>query len=323
MMEKRYIAGFDILKFLMAFVIVSLHAGVSRELGRPFGQFCLNFQNLAVPVFFVLSSVLFFNKLFSSQQQDPKAIWRYERRLLILYLIWSVIMIPVTLSLHHYQAQGIAGILYWLKDFFFDYTFYASWFFGALLVGMPLVFLLRNYPWVLLVLVLALYIVFTFYSQLPLWAVSPFEWYHQHLGTPSRSFLFGAIWIGVGCLICKWRLLHIVNQGAIYKWGWILFIGLIVSCLFKPLQIVGVLSILILFFVLDSSKFNLTAWVFLRKCSIIIYCVHYVLIHLLWQLHIENAFLVFFLAGAISFTVASIVVGLSNKKPFGFLKYLY
>ncbi len=86
---------------------------------------------------------------------------------------------------------------------------------------------------------------------------------------------------------------------------------------------VGVLSIMVVFYVLDGSKINRSIWVFLRKCTIVIYCVHYVFIHLLWQLHIINAFLVFLLAGVISFATASLVVGLSNKKHFGFLKYLY
>lgn len=217
--NQKYIVGFDVLKFLMAFVIVSLHAGVSKEFGEPYSSVVLNFQNLAVPVFFVLSSVLFFDKFFTASNQDIKAIWKYERRLLILYFIWSIIMLPITLFLHHYQEQGLVGLLYWAKDFFFGYTFYASWFFGALLVGMPLVFLLRNYPWALFVLVLTFYFVFMFYTQLPLWVVSPFEWYHQHLGAPSRSFLYGVIWIGVGCLISKWRMLYVVNKAVISKWG--------------------------------------------------------------------------------------------------------
>jgi surface polysaccharide O-acyltransferase-like enzyme len=216
---RKYIVGFDILKILMAFVIISLHTGVSKEMGQPFAAWCLNFQNLAVPVFFVLSSYLFFDKFFASGEDNPKALWRYERRLLILYLIWSVIMIPITLFLHHYEARGLLGLLYWVKDFFFDYTFYASWFFGALIVGMPIVFSLRNHPWIIIALSLVLYVVFTFYALLPQWAVSPFELYHQHLGTPSRSFMFGIIWIGLGYAMAKLRVLYIEKIGSYEKMG--------------------------------------------------------------------------------------------------------
>lgn len=322
--HRKYIVGFDILKILMAFVIVSLHSGISKEMGQPFAAWCLNFQNLAVPVFFVLSSYLLFDKVFASGEDNAKALWRYERRLLILYLIWSVIMIPITLFLHHYQAQGLLGVLYWIKDFFFDYTFYASWFFGALLVGMPIVFSLRNHPWIIVALSFILYVVFTFYAFLPQWAVSPFELYHQYLGTPSRSFLFGIVWIGLGCVMAKWKLLSVEKQMATTKLGGvILAFGLITSCIFKPLQFIGVLSLIWLFYTIKNSKANNKIWSFFRKCSILIYCVHYVFIHLFWQLHIENAFVVFLLTGAISLTVATIVVVLSEKKHLTFLKYLY
>lgn len=48
--DRKYIVGFDILKILMAYVIVSLHAGVSKEMGQPFAAGGLFFQNLAVSV---------------------------------------------------------------------------------------------------------------------------------------------------------------------------------------------------------------------------------------------------------------------------------
>lgn len=322
--DKKYIIGFDILKFLMAFVIVSLHVGVSKVFSQPVSTICLNFQNLAVPVFFVLSSYLFFSKFFSSQEQDYKAIWRYERRLLVLYLIWSVIMIPITLFLHSYQSYGLLGILYWVKDFFFDYTFYASWFFGALLVGMPIVFLFRNHQWLLLALSLVLYIIFTFYAEMPSWVTTPFELYHQYLGAPSRCFLFGIIWIGIGCIASHNTLLKTVNDCISPKRACVvLLLVIVISIVFKPLQLFGVLSLIVLFFRKEEKGTSRSSWIFLRKCSIIIYCVHYVFIHLLWKLQIDNAWLVFIISATCSFLVSYIVVYLSNKKHFSFLKYLY
>lgn len=322
--QRKYIIGFDILKILMAFVIVSLHSGISKEMGQPFAVWCQNFQNLAVPVFFVLSSYLFFDKLYVSSEGNVKALWIYERRLLVLYLIWSVIMIPITLFLHHYQAHGLMGLLYWIKDFFFDYTFYASWFFGALLIGMPIVFLLKNHPWIIVALMLFLYVVFMFYTLLPKWAVSPFELYRHYLGTPSRSFIIGIVWIGLGCFMSKYRVLDTERQIVANKWGGvILMVGIVAACLFKPLQIIGVLALTGLFYAIDGHRMNHRIWSFFRKCSIIIYCVHYVFIHFLWHLHVENAYVIFLLSGALSLTIASIVVALSDKKHLRFLKYLY
>ena len=61
---------------------------------------------------------------------------------MFLYLSWSIIMTPININLHHYEKMGLLGILSWIKDLFFDYTFLASWFLGALLVGIPIVFVL-------------------------------------------------------------------------------------------------------------------------------------------------------------------------------------
>lgn len=78
---RKYIVGFDILKILMAFVIISLHAGLSKEMGQPFAAWCLNFQNLAVPVFFVLSSCLFFDKFFASGEDNNSNVILIDARM--------------------------------------------------------------------------------------------------------------------------------------------------------------------------------------------------------------------------------------------------
>lgn len=70
-------------------------------------------------------------------------------------------MFPITLSLHNYFDKNILfGLLMYLKDFFFDYTFLSSWFFGACIVAMPIVFLLRKQPVVLFLLCIVLYLYF-------------------------------------------------------------------------------------------------------------------------------------------------------------------
>lgn len=59
MTSREYIPGFDILKFVMAIVIVSLHAEMTSVMTHEASIIVANFQALAVPVFFVLSSYLF------------------------------------------------------------------------------------------------------------------------------------------------------------------------------------------------------------------------------------------------------------------------
>ena len=327
--ERKYIIGFDILKFLMAIVIISLHAGISKVFSIPVSTFISNFQGLAVPVFFLLSSFLFFEKLSCSQPSTSKNLWQFEKRILYLYLLWSIIMIPITIYLHHYERMGLLGILIWIKDFFFDYTFFASWFFGALLIGMPIVFVLRHKPMVLLLISGFLYVVFSFYGMMPEIITKPFELYHLYLGVPQRSFLCGIIWLGLGFLLSHYKLLERIKEwyykkrdNRLFFCLFILLVGLTLSVIIDYLQLFGVLSVVILFYLIRGERYNIEVCKLLRQCSIIMYCVHYVFIHIVWQFT-SNCFLTFAISCVSSFIVAWIIVRLSNTKSLHILKKLY
>lgn len=210
-LNSKYILGFDILKFLMAVVIISLHTSVAKLFPAPINICALNFQSLAVPIFFVISGLLFFQKI-SHSPNPNNDLWIYEKRLLILYLIWSIIMSPITLRYHNYLNYGFRGFAFWVKDFFFDYTFLASWFFGALLVGMPIVYSIRNRPCIICVVSVVLYVCFHFMDVLPAPIKSCFAFYENYLGTPQRSFLQAIVWLGAGFLLCRANVKKICNQ---------------------------------------------------------------------------------------------------------------
>lgn len=64
MSSNCVISGFDILKFLMAFIIVNIHAGLKKCVeGTPFHVVWSYFNSVAVPAFFVLSSYFLFKKM--------------------------------------------------------------------------------------------------------------------------------------------------------------------------------------------------------------------------------------------------------------------
>lgn len=85
----KLIKGFDVLKVVMGFVVVSIHAeiadGFSNETLRQLG-YAVN--SLAVPVFFVISSFLFFSRYRSvvrgGQGFDLQRIINFERRINLL-----------------------------------------------------------------------------------------------------------------------------------------------------------------------------------------------------------------------------------------------
>jgi len=326
-MDAQYIPGFDILKFVMSLVVISLHSSVAQLFPTPVDNYVLNFQNLAVPIFFVISSLLFFQKIGYSAGGSSKDLWVYEKRLLKLYLLWSVIMIPVTLRYHNYFDYGFLGFAFWIKDFFFDFTFLASWFFGALLVGMPIVFCMRNKPWLLGIVSLGLYICFHFMDAMPKILQDGFALYKEYLGVPQRSFLQAVVWLGLGCLLCRSECIKMGKKSnddllkAIMGGGCV-----ILSMLFEIFQLLGVVAIVMLFY--SNSVFNTSRnpimWKLLRQSSTIIYCVHYPIIHIVWQfISEERTLIVFILALILSLTISITVVKMSQYKPLRFLKYLF
>lgn len=62
--QQKIIGGFDLLKFLMALIIVNIHANLKDVVsGTVFLNLWEYVNSLAVPVFFVLSSYFLFKKI--------------------------------------------------------------------------------------------------------------------------------------------------------------------------------------------------------------------------------------------------------------------
>lgn len=199
--KNENIFGLDILKFSLAIVVISLHAGVGTGASVPWGGWIDNLQHLAVPCFFLISSLLFFRKVFfnTDERSQWSALWRYEKRLAILYLSWQVVLMPVTLKTHSYISSGLWGAVLYLKDMLFSYTFPASWFFGALIVAMPIVFLMRNRRTVLLSTAVLLYLLFITDSFHISWLQDVYNWYKTRFANPRLSFPEAFVWLSLGC----------------------------------------------------------------------------------------------------------------------------
>ena len=91
MQQKKIISGLDVMKFIMAFLIVDIH--VKGYLFTP--PFIQNYvihpiENLAVPTFFVISAFLFFRKARYAENQMGLVV-HFMKRLCILYLFWCEI----------------------------------------------------------------------------------------------------------------------------------------------------------------------------------------------------------------------------------------
>ena len=148
--ERKQYRAIDIAKFVMAILVVAIH--VCPFTGQTAFVYDDIIARIADPLFFQITAFLFFEKIFAQISGDlrPGMSWRmlghYMKRILALYTAWFVIYAPVVLPRTWQECGNIRGMLlallkkYWLSGYYG-----AMWFMTALLLAMPLVFILTKY----------------------------------------------------------------------------------------------------------------------------------------------------------------------------------
>lgn len=91
--------GYDVLKYMMALLIVAIHARAFY--GEYTSIFFKPLTEIAVPVFFILSSFFYFRKLYYCENIWSN-LFTYLKRIGLLYLLWFCVNIPVILHYKHY-----------------------------------------------------------------------------------------------------------------------------------------------------------------------------------------------------------------------------
>lgn len=136
-MTRTPIYSIDLAKFIGAVYIVALHCRLFYNLGSA-DYYLTCFCRIAVPFFFIASSYFFF--------KGQKSIWEYVKRLLILYLCWFIIELPITIQRFFIDSdEGLyKNIFLFLRGLFINSTFFASWFITALWQGMLIVWWLSK-----------------------------------------------------------------------------------------------------------------------------------------------------------------------------------
>lgn len=129
-------AIFDIVKFIMALMIVAIHSNLFPMVLYPW-------LRLAVPMFFIISSYFFFGSLqkLETDKEKKQRLWKYIKRNLILYGFWFVALLPYTLYIRKYFEGGvISGIFKFIKALLFASTFPVSWYIQASIVAVTVIF---------------------------------------------------------------------------------------------------------------------------------------------------------------------------------------
>ncbi len=149
--QKKIYPSIDIAKLVMAILVVLIHRPiVSGGLFR----FLLSDHSMlsvAVPFFFIVSAFLFFRKLQQPDVQPKRALLQLEKRMLKLYFLYSAIYFPIDLIKTYageFSAMTLrtfaAFVVLYAKNTLFFISFTHLWYVYALIVCIPVVFLLTR-----------------------------------------------------------------------------------------------------------------------------------------------------------------------------------
>ena len=208
--KKKVYYGLDLLKFIMAFIVVMIHVKpfpAGTVLYSAFSQLLA----VAVPVFFVISAFLLFSKTYGSNSDgggDLSVIQRFTTRILILYGIWLLIEIPwVIFNKPYFTEPFLKGLMDFIKDVLFATTFPGSWFLSALVLGVWVVFLLSRVVKEEIVFVQSLFVsLYVIYGGFSEGLRGPLEWYSQNVREEvNLSFPFTLVWVSMGQLMAKYK----------------------------------------------------------------------------------------------------------------------
>ena len=306
----KQLPGLDVLKFGMALVVVSIHARLFKEIGWLF-DFVHPLKYSAVPVFFVVSSWLFFSR----GQIGAKELGHYVKRLGLFYVFWFVLLLPITAGIRKWHSHF--DFSEFLQNLFLGSTFRGSWFIMSLLIGVPVIHFARRilHPFILLFVTFAIHLPF----QYP-------EWW-PNLTWGQFSFVPSLLWIDIGALLASQSLESIPGKRGGY---WILLLPLLYGGMlfhdWEPLLKPAFVIALFLCF-LDCPIHPRPVYLTMRKMSVLIFVVHFVFNNAVSNLALRgfpvlnNSFVHYFVILGCAALVAWTILKLQTKRFFGWLKY--
>ena len=325
---KNTIYGFDLLKFILAILIISGHTALFQEYAD-IARIREVISSIAVPTFMAISAYLFFRKVYNvPEDKDSKPVLlKTLKRLALLFLCWYILMLPMT----YFKFFSVATIKETIFAIFFSCTFTGYWFIKALLINACIFYLCRKGK-VLILLTIFAWILYLFFSYNYIYHFIDFP-YH-----PYYSFYYHLAYYSVGVLFAKYGesiLKNHVNSLLIIA-IWML---LLASCFFFDFvdPIYRLLSIPLLF--IFFYQLNLEPKPYYKKMrdvSIILYMVQFVLIWLydgacdLWLQPDSMIYSVlqysitrFLVVTMVAISISWLILRYEKHPKCGFLHYLH
>lgn len=331
----------DIAKFIAAILIMMIHYG-SIFTNEVTYLLILNVVcRYGVPFFFVATGFFLFRKFkftnekIEKSKENFKIFLNYEKRICILYLIWSAVY--CVLRYYEYCKTAFGQYNFW-KDFFVsfisDQTYYHMWYLLSIIFAVPVMYFLLRFIKIKYVCIIAviLYVIEAL-SYGYTWLPGVDSLLTMMLKTKTVGVaIFRAmplILIGIVCL----------KNNLTYKKK---VIGLIICAVLNVVEVLAIYLIgndpgrysyifttlplaFFLFSTISETKLNCNKKIctYFRKTSTLIYCIHPLVYYFIEPLELPFIFINFIICVIIVLLISFALVWLSEKKLFTFLKFLF
>ncbi|MCL9807249.1 acyltransferase [Flavobacterium amniphilum] len=194
----------DILKIIMAFLVVALHMFPVTKLKGLEGlisyEIASGITRIAVPTFFLISGYFLRNKL-----NDTVYLWKYAKRILLLYVVWQILYLPDLLHAYRLGWFKQTGMILKLV-----YGYWHLWYLLATVLAVGLLYTVRNCSlktkWTIVTILLTIGYVFQIAIQADLLhRYLNVQFVYELMGT-SRNYLFFALpMLLIGTLYESWK----------------------------------------------------------------------------------------------------------------------
>lgn len=140
--ENKY-AGIDFFRIPAALLVVAIHTSPLATWSEGADFFLTRvLARIAVPFFFMVTGQFILSDYLYKRKVNSVRIWKYIRKILMLYGISILLYLPVGIYAGHYKNLTIQSAL---RMLFFDGPFYHLWYFPACVIGTILVWLLGRF----------------------------------------------------------------------------------------------------------------------------------------------------------------------------------
>ncbi|MFK7048786.1 acyltransferase family protein [Flavobacterium davisii] len=193
----------DILKILMAFLVIALHIFPVSRIGGIQGlisyEIASGITRIAVPTFFLISGYFLRNKL-----NDTAYLWKYIKRILLLYVVWQIIYLP---DLYRFYNLGWFSNRNMILKLIYGY--WHLWYLLATAIAVGLLYLSRNYSLNVKFLLLVLLLGIGYGYQIGMQSGNihnlEVQFLYESIGTARNFLFFGFPMMLLGTLYDQWR----------------------------------------------------------------------------------------------------------------------